>query len=90
VIDSETREMLEGIEHTDVWFSAIGEPEIEDYIRREFVLDKAGGYAIQGFASVYIPKIEGNYSNVMGLPLPLVFSLLRRMEVEVRKEGAGG
>ena len=47
-----------------------------------FVLHQAalgsvhGAYAIQGFASVFIPRIEGNYPNVMGLPLPLTYDLL--------------
>ena len=71
-------ETLEGLDRTEVWFSPMSESQIRDYIRREHVLDKAGAYAIQGFAAVYIPKIEGNYSNVMGLPLPLVYELLTR------------
>jgi septum formation protein len=50
--------------------------EIEDYIEREDVMDKAGAYAIQGFASVFIPRISGSYSNVMGLPLALVYEFL--------------
>jgi septum formation protein len=52
--------------------------QILDYIDREDVMDKAGAYAIQGFASVYIPKIEGSYSNVMGLPLAAVWDLLSK------------
>jgi septum formation protein len=52
--------------------------QIIDYVRREEVLDKAGAYAIQGFAGVYISKIEGNYGNVMGLPLPVVHDFLSR------------
>jgi septum formation protein len=78
LIDQVKDTMAEGIERTDVWFSPLDEAAILDYIRREDVMDKAGAYAIQGFASVYIPRIEGNYSNVMGLPLPLVFRLLGR------------
>jgi septum formation protein len=50
--------------------------EIEDYVDRENVLDKAGAYAIQGSAREFIPGIEGSYSNVMGLPLTLVYNLL--------------
>ena len=49
-----------------------------DYLRRENVFDKAGAYAIQGYAGIYIPRIEGNYFNVMGFPLPLVHELLCR------------
>ena len=68
----------EGMEETRVWFRDLDSEMIEDYIRREEVLDKAGGYGIQGFASVFIPRIEGNYANVMGLPLPLTYDLLTR------------
>jgi septum formation protein len=72
------KETREGLARTRVWFKPMTEAEIIDYVRREDVFDKAGAYAIQGYAAVYIPKIEGNYFNVMGLPLPLVHELLRR------------
>ena len=68
----------EGLEETRVWFSDLNSDMIDDYLSREEVSDKAGGYGIQGFASVFIPKIEGNYANVMGLPLPLTYDLLTR------------
>ena len=63
----------EGLEKTSVSFRKLSRQEIEDYLERENVLDKAGAYAIQGFASVFIPRISGSYSNVMGLPLALVY-----------------
>jgi len=78
VINQMKEEMLEGLDATDVWFNPLDESQIRDYVQRESVLDKAGAYAIQGFAGVFIPKIEGNYFNVMGLPLPLVYDLLQR------------
>jgi septum formation protein len=78
VINQDTEEMLDGLERTRVWFNPLTDDEIRDYIRRENVYDKAGAYAIQGYAGIYIPKIEGNYFNVMGLPLPLVHELLCR------------
>ncbi len=68
----------EGLEETRVWFNDLQSEMIDDYIRCEEVFDKAGGYGIQGFASVFIPRIEGNYANVMGLPLPLTYDLLIR------------
>ncbi|HEX5000468.1 MAG TPA: nucleoside triphosphate pyrophosphatase [Terriglobia bacterium] len=68
----------EGMERTAVWFRELSEEQIGDYVTREDVLDKAGAYAIQGYAAAYIPRIEGNYFNVMGLPLPLVVDFLRQ------------
>jgi septum formation protein len=78
LINQPKQETLEGLDRTHVWFSPMTDNEILGYIRRENVFDKAGAYAIQGYAGVYIPRIEGNYFNVMGLPLPLVHRLLCR------------
>ena len=78
VLNQVKHQTLEGIDRTRVWFSTLTDEQILDYIRRENVLDKAGAYAIQGYAGVFIPKIEGNYFNVMGLPLPLVHEFLCR------------
>ena len=76
VIDQRNGTMREGRDVTTVSFNTLTPAEIEAYIDRENVMDKAGAYAIQGFASVFIPKISGSYSNVMGLPLALVYELL--------------
>lgn len=64
-------------ETTTVHFSAMSDVEIRDYITTGEPLDKAGAYAIQGLASRWICKIEGDYSNVVGLPVPLVLQMLR-------------
>ena len=75
-IQISTGRRSEGVRETRVWFRVL-EPEwIEDYLNRENVLDKAGAYAIQGFASVFVPRIEGDYTNVIGLPLGLTWDLL--------------
>jgi septum formation protein len=65
-------------ETTSVTMSEISEKEITDYIASGEPMDKAGGYAIQGIASRWIPRIEGDYSNVVGLPVALVWRMLRR------------
>jgi len=78
VINQVRQQTLDGLDRTRVWFHSLSDEQIRDYLRRENVSDKAGAYAIQGYAGVYIPKIEGNYFNVMGLPLPLVHELLCR------------
>ncbi len=59
-------------ETTRVTMSALTDQEIADYVAHGEPMDKAGAYAIQGLASRWIPKIEGCYFNVVGLPIPLV------------------
>ncbi len=62
---------------TGVWFSSMSAEEIADYVASGEPMDKAGAYAIQGIASRWISRIEGSYSNVVGLPVELVYRLLR-------------
>jgi septum formation protein len=63
-------------EATAVRFLTLSDAEIGDYVAGGEPMDKAGAYAIQGRAARWIPRIEGCYFNVMGLPLALVSSLL--------------
>jgi septum formation protein len=65
------------VETTVVSFSELTDLEVEWYVASGEGLDKAGAYAIQGLASRFIPRIEGSYSNVVGLPIALVCELLR-------------
>jgi septum formation protein len=64
-------------ETTAVHFSALSDTDIRDYIGTGEPMDKAGAYAIQGAAARWISKIEGDYSNVVGLPVTLVLKMLR-------------
>jgi septum formation protein len=64
-------------ETTTVHMSEVSEKEITDYIATGEPMDKAGAYAIQGIASRWIPRIEGDYSNVVGLPVALVYRMLK-------------
>ena len=65
-------------ETTLVTVSEITDEEIAEYVASGEPMDKAGAYAIQGIASRWIPRIEGDYSNVVGLPVALVFRMLRQ------------
>jgi septum formation protein len=67
---------------TTVVFDQIGEDEIKDYIATKEPMDKAGAYAIQGIASRWITKIEGDYANVVGLPVALVWKMLQKFSAE--------
>jgi len=68
------------VEETRVQFANLSEREIKDYIATGEPFDKAGGYAIQGLGGRFIPRIEGCYFNVMGLPLARLYEILRRIE----------
>jgi septum formation protein len=65
-------------ETTFVIVSEITGKDIADYVASGEPMDKAGAYAIQGIASRWIPRIEGDYSNVVGLPVALVYGMLRQ------------
>jgi septum formation protein len=64
-------------ETTLVTMCDLSDAEIRDYVATGEPMDKAGAYAIQGLASRWIPRIEGDYSNVVGLPIALVHRMLR-------------
>jgi septum formation protein len=64
------------VETTAVTFAQLDQKEIDAYVMSGEPFDKAGGYAIQGRAARYIPRIEGCYFNVVGLPLARLYVLL--------------
>jgi len=68
-------------ETTRVAVAEISEKDIADYISTGEPMDKAGAYAIQGVASRWIPRIEGDYSNVVGLPLAVVNRMMNELHL---------
>ena len=67
------------VEATSVWFARLTPDAIAWYVSTGEGRGKAGGYAIQGLASRFIPRIEGSYSNVVGLPVAAVAGLLQAL-----------
>jgi septum formation protein len=76
VVDALTRKKITKVVETKVWFKRLAAEEIADYAKSGEPLDKAGGYGIQGKAAVFVKKIEGDYFNVVGLPLNTLYEIL--------------
>ena len=71
-------EVYEDVVRTEVWVDELSEKEIDAYIAMGEPMDKAGAYAVQGIAAKFIPRIDGSFSNVVGLPLHAVKELARK------------
>jgi septum formation protein len=77
LLDVSTGENVSHIETTKVYFRKITEQEIYDYIATKEPLDKAGAYAIQGIGAKFVEKFEGDFNNVVGLPLHAIEKLFK-------------
>jgi septum formation protein len=80
LVRAESGRCVVGHEQTRVRFGVLSEEEIEEYVRTGEPADKAGAYAIQGRAALFIEGIEGDFWNVVGLPMRLVYRLVRESE----------
>ena len=80
LVRAESGRVVTGVERTRVQFAATTDEEIEWHVETGDVLDKAGAYAVQGRAALFIRRIEGDYWNVVGLPVRLVYELARAFE----------
>lgn len=65
-------------EKTEVYFNSLTEDEINNYIRSKEPMDKAGAYGIQGLGALLVNRINGDYFNVVGLPLSKLAEMLRK------------
>lgn len=85
IVDAKTGRTEVATEVTRVKMDKLTEDEIKAYIRTGEPLGKAGGYAIQGLAALFIERIEGCYYNVVGLPLNLLRKLLLKFNINILK-----
>ena len=83
ILDSATKKVRTSVVETRVFFKELSPMEISSYVKTGEPLDKAGAYAIQGLASVMVKKIEGDYYNVMGLPLYALVENLKDFGINV-------
>ncbi|MBF0511812.1 MAG: septum formation protein Maf [Candidatus Omnitrophica bacterium] len=83
VVDAKTGRAEIGWEKTKVFMTPLNDQEINRYHQLVSPLDKAGGFDIEGKGALFIPRIEGCYFNVVGLPLAKLASLLKKFGVSV-------
>lgn len=83
IIDTASGERVSRSVETKVWFRRLSEHEIDAYIATGEPLDKAGAYAIQELGALLVRKIEGDYLNVVGLPLVSLAGSLRKFGVKL-------
>lgn len=83
VLDTDSDKVLTESVETVVYIRNLTAEEIEAYVKSKEPLDKAGAYAIQGLGSVIVERIEGDYFNVMGLPLSALAEGLKEFGIRV-------
>jgi len=81
IIDTDSNQAVSRTVETKVHLRKLSSNEIDAYVRSKEPLDKAGAYAIQGLGSVIVERIEGDYSNVIGLPLSALAESLKEFGV---------
>ncbi len=82
ILDKAKRKTVTKSVETKIFFKNLSKKEIADYIASEEPLDAAGGFKLQERGAVFIEKIEGDYYNVVGLPLNVLYEELRKFDVE--------
>lgn len=83
IIDTKKNKTFTDYEITEVWFKKLTATEIKKYIKTGEPLDKAGGYAIQKLGCLFIEKINGDYTNVVGLPINKIYEYLLKLDVDI-------
>ena len=86
VVDTASGRTLSATEQTIVYFHPLRDEEIDTYIATGECMDKAGSYGIQGKGSLLVRKIDGDYFNVMGLPLSRLYRLLLNIDADILKK----
>ncbi len=81
VIDARSKKALVDYEKTKIFMTALTDGEIDRYHAEVPPMDKAGGFDIEGRGGLFIPRIEGDYSNVVGLPMAKLCQMLKKFNV---------
>lgn len=83
VVGTSPEDMTSVVQRSLVYFRELTEDEIAAYVATGEPFDKAGGYGIQGLAGIFVSRIEGSFTGIMGLPVAETATLLARLGVRV-------
>jgi len=83
VIDIDNNKTFTGYDKTKIYMCRLSNEQINKYIEKTFVLDKAGSFDIQGLGAIFIDRIEGCYYNVVGLPLAKLARILKKTDIDI-------
>ena len=83
IVDQISGRSISATEQTLVYFQTLSKEEIRAYVETCEPMDKAGAYGIQGLGGLFIRRIEGDFYNVVGLPLNKLYQLLKEIEIRV-------
>ncbi len=83
IIDSKTKKQITKAVTTKVTFKDLSDQEIKAYVYSSKVLDKAGAYAIQDKAGMFIKEVKGDYFNIVGLPIFSLYQELKKFDINI-------
>ena len=83
LVDAATKRHIKEFEESRVKFKVLSSLEIQNYIKTGEPMDKAGAYGIQGKGALFIEKIEGDYYNIVGLPLFKLSQMLKHFDITI-------
>jgi len=86
IIDSQAKKIRVSHQKTEVWIRPLSDTEIRAYVDTKEPLDKAGSYGIQGIGAILVERIEGDFFNVVGLPLVLLQDMLKQFNISILNE----
>ena len=83
LVDASTKDYVSDFEVSRVKFKELSSSEIQNYIKTGEPMDKAGSYGIQGKGALFVEKIEGDYYNIVGLPLFKLSKMLEQFDIRI-------